>query len=83
MEGPALRELIKQRLADGTLPLSRPDKLFAGHGSGAPCKACDEPIYPMQIEHEFNYEGERQTFRLHLECAGLWEALRLRRGVEP
>jgi len=33
----------------------------------------------MQIEYEFDYAGERQTLRLHLECAGLWEALRLRR----
>jgi hypothetical protein len=34
----------------------------------------------MQIEYEFDYEGRRQTLKLHLECAGLWEALRLRRG---
>ena len=83
LEGPALREVIKQRLADGTLPLTRPDKLYAGRGSGEPCTGCGEPIYPMQIEYELDYPGERRTLRLHLECAGLWEALRLRRGAEP
>ena len=79
LDGRGLRELIKQKLDDGTLPLTRPEKLYAGAGSGHPCKACGEPIYPMQIEYEFDYAGERQTLRLHLECAGLWEALRLRR----
>jgi hypothetical protein len=79
LDGPALRELIKQKLDDGTLPLTRPENLYAGPGSGARCTGCGEPIYPMQIEYEFDYEGERQTLRLHLECAGLWEALRLRR----
>ena len=69
-----------QKLGDGTLPLTRPEKLSAGAGSGAPCTGCGEPIYPMQIEYELDFEGRRQTLKLHLECAGLWEALRLRRG---
>ena len=80
MDGPALRQLIKQKLDDGTLPLTRPEKLYAGPGSGETCKACGDPIYPLQIEYEFDYAGERQILRLHLECAGLWEALRLGRS---
>jgi hypothetical protein len=83
LDGPALRELIKKKLDDGTLPLTRPQTTYGGPGTGEHCDGCGEPIYPMQIEYEFDYAGERRTLRLHLECAGLWEALRLKRGAPP
>jgi len=83
LDGPALRELIKQKLDDGTLPLTRPEALYGGPGTGEPCTACGEPIYPIQIEYEFAYADGRRILRLHLECAGLWEALRLKRGAPP
>jgi len=46
--------LIKQKLDDGTLRWTRPEKLYAGPGSGERCKACGDPIYPLQIEYEFD-----------------------------
>jgi hypothetical protein len=80
----SLREVIRRKLDDGTLPTERPDhKVYAGLGSGATCDACGDAIHPTQVEYEFNYPGERRTFRLHLGCAGLWEATRLKRGLDP
>ena len=82
MEGTELRGLILRKLEDGTLPSDRPDKSSTAYGRGDRCDACDEPIHPIQVEYEFDRPGHRYTLRLHLECAGLWEAFRLRRKGE-
>ncbi len=46
------------------------------------CDACGDPILSAQVEYELNYPDEHRTFRLHLGCAGLWEAMRLKRGLD-
>jgi hypothetical protein len=30
-----------------------------------------------------NYPDEGRTFRLHLDCADLWDAVRSTRGLDP
>jgi hypothetical protein len=83
MDFPNLRDVIRRKLDDGALPTERPEhKIYAGYGSGAPCDACGDPILPAQVEYELNYPDEHRTFRLHLGCAGLWEAMRLQRGLD-
>jgi hypothetical protein len=47
------------------------------------CDACGDSIQAAQIEYELNYPDEQRTFRLHLGCARLWEAARLRLGLDP
>jgi hypothetical protein len=38
MDLPSLREVIRRKLDDGTLPLERPEhNIYAGYGSGATC----------------------------------------------
>ena len=84
MDLPSLRDVIRRKLDDGTLPLERPEhKIYAGYGRGATCDACGDPILPAQVEYELNYPDQDRTLRLHLGCAGLWEAMRLRRGFDP
>ena len=70
---------IRLGLDTGRLPTSKPDKLFGGHGNGEPCSACDEPIFPAQVQYEFDVP-DLGTFRFHIGCLGLWEAELLRRG---
>jgi hypothetical protein len=41
-----------------------------------------DTILRVQVEYELNYPDERRTVRLHLGCAGLWEAVRLTRGLD-
>jgi hypothetical protein len=83
MDLPSLRDVIRRKLDDGTLPLERPEhKIYAGYGRGATCDACGDPILPAQVEYELNYPHQDRTLRLHLGCAGLWEALRLKRGLK-
>jgi hypothetical protein len=84
MDRASLRHVIRRKLHDGALPINAPrDKIYAGYGSGAVCDACGDPIHPAQVEYELNYPEEHRTFRLHLGCAGLWEAVRLTRGLAP
>jgi hypothetical protein len=83
VELPSLRKVIRRKVDDGTLPSEPPrGKIYAGYGTGAPCDACGDPIYPAQVEYELNYPDEHRPFRLHLGCAGLWEAVRLMRGFD-
>jgi hypothetical protein len=67
---------IREKLDLGLLPAVPPARMWAGHGGGLPCAGCDLPILPDQVEYEF---GNGQIFRMHLGCAGLWEAERRRR----
>ena len=82
MDHKSLRSIILRRLDDGGLPLDAPAKLNMRYGSKQPCSACGEPLHPAQVEYELSYPDGRPTYLMHLGCAGLWEALRLRRGLD-
>lgn len=73
---PAVRmdiaDKIRRKMKTGRLPPGRPEKLYGGHGDGLPCSACDEPIFPAQIQYEFDVPDYR-TFRFHIGCLALWE----------
>jgi hypothetical protein len=81
MDHQNLRFVIMRKLDDGGLPLDPPPKLNMSYGSGTPCSACGETLHPAQVEYEFSYP-DGPTYRLHLGCAGMWEALRLKRGLQ-
>jgi hypothetical protein len=83
MDRPSLRDVIRCKLDDGTLPTKAPNKIHTGYGSGTTCDACGDTIYHAQAEYELNYPDVRQVRRLHFGCAGLWEALRRKRGFDP
>ncbi|HEU5321147.1 MAG TPA: hypothetical protein VFX28_10115 [Methylomirabilota bacterium] len=72
-------EKIRDKLDRGVLPREAPGKMYAGFGQGHPCDGCDQPIAPTQVEYELD-SSEGRSIRLHLGCAGLWEAERRRRG---
>jgi hypothetical protein len=83
MDRASLRDVIRRKLDDGTLPTETPDKVYTGYGSGATCDACGDSILSAQAQYELSYPDDRRIFRLHFGCAGLWEALRLQRGLDP
>jgi hypothetical protein len=78
-----LRTVVRRKLDDGGLPLDRPHKLSMRYGSRAACDACGDPLLPAQAEYDLIYADSQPTYRLHLGCAGLWEAMRLMRGLPP
>jgi hypothetical protein len=75
---PTLADIIRAKLDAGHLPTVAPPKTWAGYGRGEPCSACGQPVFPAQVEYEFDDGG--QTCRLHAGCHGLWAAECRRRG---
>lgn len=73
---------IRERLADGRLPVDKPRKTWAGNGTNRLCHGCDQIILRAQIEYEIDME-DRHIFRLHVGCLGLWQAERSRLGHRP
>jgi hypothetical protein len=78
-----LRDVIRRKLDDGTLPTKAPNKIYSGYGSGATCSAYGGTIYRAQAEYELTYPDLQRAFRLHPGCAGLWEARRRERRLDP
>jgi hypothetical protein len=59
------------------------DNDYTAYRSGAACEACGDRVHPCRVEYDLNYPDGHRTFRLPLGCAGLWEAIRLKRGRDP
>jgi hypothetical protein len=79
---PELPDAIGAKIDAGTLPRERSEKLFAGHGEGELCSACETPIHASQVEWSIR-EQDRVTVRFHLGCHSLWdEQLRKRTLVQ-
>jgi hypothetical protein len=72
---PSLRDVIWLKLERGELPANQPEDMSAGTGVTVTCDGCAGAIGPAEITCELTYPG--RTLELHLECAGLWAALRL------
>jgi hypothetical protein len=76
---PTLADTIRSKLDAGVLPREDHIKLWAGFGSGWPCVGCGRTILPAQVEHELEFADGRMM-KMHIACAGLYEAERRRRG---
>jgi hypothetical protein len=79
----ALRQEIRQRLEEDTLPRVKPTATWAGPGAGRACAACGQPITnkDMELEVEFGQDepasqvlrSESQVLYLHATCFAAWE----------
>jgi hypothetical protein len=80
----SIADTIRLKLDVGSLPRSKPERLYGAHGDRQPCTACDEPILPAQLQYEFDLP-DHGTFRFHVGCLGLWEGELLKRagGGDP
>jgi hypothetical protein len=50
MDRPRLRDVIRRKLDEGTLPTKAPNKIYTVYGSGATCDACGDPLQNAQVE---------------------------------
>jgi hypothetical protein len=73
---------IREKLATGALPCQEEVKTWAGYGSGQPCRACDDPILPAQVEYELDMP-DSPRIRMHFGCYGLWVGELIRHGRRP
>ena len=73
----ALRQKAREAILAGKLPLSRPERMWAGRGVGSPCTICDTPVERDQIEYELDFtldhDPSQPTPRVHLRCLTAWE----------
>lgn len=76
-----LQGLIRQKLADGRLPLNNIPRVWGGPGHGELCDACDEVIAKDALVIEgMSFAEGRSPLRLHIECFYLWQQ---ERGMMP
>jgi hypothetical protein len=74
MPGENARNRVLQAISSGQLPTRLPRKTWEGAGSGDRCDLCGHPITADQLETEFE-DGDRRTYRLHLQCHTAWDAV--------
>jgi hypothetical protein len=54
-------------------PYRKPLRTWAGHGTGAVCDRCREPIQAHEIEYEIELAGsEARSLRFHFSCYRNW-----------
>ena len=75
MNSVSIRQLIRQKLADGRLPHNSIPRVWGGPGNGESCQACEEGI----SQSEFIIEGISENGRgiqFHVECFYIWDSER-------
>ena len=80
MDEDSLRRLIRQKLADGRLPLNSIPRIWGGPGAGEPCDACEERIAVPALVMEGIALGGHSPLQLHVRCFYVWDAER--RGAD-
>lgn len=66
----ALRQSVRERLADRRLPLAGSVSV-ARRGTGRACDVCGAPITRDSVEHEVEHAEESHGFA-HEECYRIW-----------
>ena len=71
---PQAIQLIREKLADGRLPLQSIPRVWGRPGHGENCDACDGVIAKDELVIEgMPLVAGRPPMRLHIECFYLWE----------
>jgi methionyl-tRNA synthetase len=62
------------------MPVPKPLRTWAGHGSGATCDGCGRLIEPHQIEYEIEMPqgSEALSLYFHFDCYRDWTARGIR-----
>ena len=77
MEPVSLRNLIRQKLADGRLPQNSIPRVWGGPSNGEVCDACDEKVGPLQFVMEgVSTDLTKRALQFHVECFHMWDAER-------
>jgi hypothetical protein len=83
-----LRRMVRQRLAERTLPRTTPRRVWGGAGLGLPCSICELPVTADQSELQVEFADDHQdapmlqVLHLHTACFAVWELERTD-GHEP
>ena len=72
-----LPDEIREKIAHGQLPVTRPATVWAGFASPATCVACGDSIERRLVRYEFE-TPDRGLIAFHVGCFSLWETEILR-----
>ena len=61
-------------LSEAPVPMQRPPRTWAGHGSGASCDLCGNAIREQEIEYEV--DAQPATLHFHFNCYQDWSSQR-------
>ena len=79
-----LRARAREAMKSGNLPDHRPERMWGGPGSGAPCAVCGETVDKdgVELELQFTSDGGFDTtnYHVHAPCFAAWELERRNRG---
>jgi hypothetical protein len=70
----ALGDAIRAKIADGLLPMERPEKMYGSYGHEEPCSVCGALIQRSQVEWSF-LKDDKAEYRFHLGCYAVWESV--------
>jgi len=73
MDDSELRQSIREKIRDGTLPAKPPRKLWDGRGTGRKCAGCGQPIRKHEVEIEVEDREARLLFFFHRGCQAVWD----------
>lgn len=80
-----LRARACQAMKTGNLPGHRPERLWGGQGSGAPCAVCGEIVEKEDVELELQFDSRQGTgathYHVHAQCFAAWELERRDAGL--
>jgi hypothetical protein len=68
MHPQGLQLIIRQKIADGRLPIHSILRVWGGPGHGETCDACDGVMAEDELVIEGMPPARRQPIRLHVEC---------------
>jgi hypothetical protein len=74
-----LTQGVRDRIANGRLPTSKPPTVVRTRGDGAMCSVCDSPILTTERQIEFK-SPPRGVLRFHVGCYALWIAVLINHG---
>lgn len=80
----SLRQLAREAIEDGRLPVTQPAGMWGGRGTGVRCIMCGEAIEPHETEFEIQFGSQdlgEGNPRLHMHCFAAWEFERGRAAV--
>jgi len=71
-----VRQRIRHRIEDGSLPCDRTIELWHGVGFGQTCDGCGDPITTTD-KMSLLCADDWRVIRLHVDCFEVWDAARV------
>src|SRR5262249_38807959 len=71
MTDAAVRQVVRNKIATGSLPRDRIGAVFATYGANEACHACSASVTSEQVLYTLS-RADAAGFVFHVECFGIW-----------